>query len=71
MMTDPIADMLTRIRNALRSGSSHCVVPGSKLKVSILDAMKRIKTLDEPLTCRIGIATGLAASTTGRGRQLG
>lgn len=41
MMTDPIADMLTRMRNALRSGSTHCVVPGSKLKVSILDAMKR------------------------------
>ena len=41
MMTDPIADMLTRMRNALSSGASNCVVPGSKLKVSILDAMKR------------------------------
>ncbi|MCR9248065.1 MAG: 30S ribosomal protein S8 [bacterium] len=41
MMTDPIADMLTRMRNALRSGASNCVVPGSKLKVRILDTMKR------------------------------
>ena len=41
MMTDPIADMLTRMRNALTSGASSCVVPGSKLKVRILDAMKR------------------------------
>jgi len=41
MMTDPIADMLTRMRNALGSGAMHCVVPGSKLKVSILDAIKR------------------------------
>jgi ribosomal protein S8 len=41
MMTDPIADMLTRMRNALMSGASHCVVPGSRLKVAILDANKR------------------------------
>lgn len=41
MMTDPIADMLTRMRNALSSGASACVVPGSRLKVAILDAMKR------------------------------
>ncbi|MCB9887673.1 MAG: 30S ribosomal protein S8 [Planctomycetes bacterium] len=41
MMTDPIADMLTRMRNALMSGSSACVLPGSRLKVAILDAMKR------------------------------
>ncbi|MBM4059547.1 MAG: 30S ribosomal protein S8 [Planctomycetes bacterium] len=41
MMTDPIADMLTRMRNALTSGATNCVVPGSRLKVAILDAMKR------------------------------
>ena len=41
MMTDPIADMLTRMRNALMSGAHNCVVPGSRLKVAILDAMKR------------------------------
>jgi small subunit ribosomal protein S8 len=41
MMTDPIADMLTRMRNALMSGANTCVVPGSRLKVGILDAMKR------------------------------
>jgi small subunit ribosomal protein S8 len=41
MMTDPIADMLTRMRNALTSGAQNCVFPGSRLKVAILDAMKR------------------------------
>ncbi len=41
MMTDPIADMLTRMRNALTSGSTNCLVPGSRLKVAVLDAMKR------------------------------
>jgi len=41
MMTDPIADMLTRMRNALMCGANNCVVPGSRLKVAILDTMKR------------------------------
>ena len=41
MLTDPIADMLTRMRNALMSGATNCVVPGSRLKVAILDALKR------------------------------
>lgn len=46
MMTDPIADMLTRMRNALTSGANHCVVPGSRLKVGILDALKREGFID-------------------------
>ncbi|GAB4140692.1 MAG: 30S ribosomal protein S8 [Planctomycetota bacterium] len=41
MMTDPIADLLTRIRNAARCRMSECSVPGSKMKVSILDVLKR------------------------------
>lgn len=35
MMTDPIADMLTRIRNAQLAGKSQVIVPYSKLKLSI------------------------------------
>lgn len=34
-MTDPIADMLTRIRNAVRIGRKTVVVPRSKLKLGI------------------------------------
>jgi len=34
-MTDPIADMLTRIRNALAVGHTEVVLPYSKLKLSI------------------------------------
>lgn len=41
MMTDPIADLLTRIRNALRNNADSCLVPGSKLKVHVLDVLKR------------------------------
>ncbi len=33
--TDPIADMLTRVRNASRAGLRYAVVPASKLKVDI------------------------------------
>ena len=46
MMTDPIADMLTRLRNAIGRRSQHCVVPGSRLKVGILDVLKREGYID-------------------------
>ena len=35
MMTDPIADMLTRIRNAARVGHAETRCPASKLKASV------------------------------------
>ena len=38
-ITDPIADMLTRIRNAGRAGHATCDVPASKLKKSIADIL--------------------------------
>lgn len=39
-MTDPIADMLTRIRNALLVRHPDVDVPSSKLKVSIAEILK-------------------------------
>lgn len=38
--TDPIADMLTRIRNALKAGHPTVKVPASKLKVEIARIMR-------------------------------
>jgi small subunit ribosomal protein S8 len=38
--TDPIADMLTRIRNAVMAGHPTVAMPSSKLKVSIAKIMK-------------------------------
>ena len=35
MMTDPIADMLTRIRNAIHAEHSSVVIPSSKLKLAV------------------------------------
>ena len=39
-MTDPIADMLTRIRNALIVGHSSVAMPASKIKVAIAKILK-------------------------------
>lgn len=39
-MTDPIADMLTRIRNAISAKHSRVDVPGSKLKTEIARILK-------------------------------
>ena len=39
-MTDPIADMLTRIRNAQGSEKVSVVVPSSKVKVAIAQVLK-------------------------------
>ncbi len=39
-MTDPIADMLTRIRNAVRAGHEKVDIPASKLKLNIANLLK-------------------------------
>ena len=40
MMTDPIADMLTRLRNAVALRKEGLTVPSSKLKVPLLQVLK-------------------------------
>lgn len=39
-MTDPIADLLTRIRNAVRAGHESVVIPGSELKTRVVGILK-------------------------------
>ena len=41
MMTDPIADLLTRIRNAVNVERPYVDVPYSRIKANIVDALKR------------------------------
>ncbi|MBX3465559.1 MAG: 30S ribosomal protein S8 [Planctomycetes bacterium] len=41
MMTDPIADMLTQIRNALQIRRQKVRIPRSALKVQVADVLKR------------------------------
>jgi len=39
-MNDPIADMLTRVRNAAKANFSSVDIPGSKLKIEIAKVLK-------------------------------
>tara|TARA_R110002049_G_scaffold61194_1_gene163305 strand:+ start:1463 stop:1852 length:390 start_codon:yes stop_codon:yes gene_type:complete len=39
-MTDPVADMLTRIRNAQQAKKSDVTMPSSKVKLSIANVLK-------------------------------
>ncbi len=41
MMTDPIADMLTQIRNAVRIERPHVEMPTSKVKRGVAEVLKR------------------------------
>ena len=41
VMTDPIADMLTRIRNANQQRHENVLIPASKLKVEIAEILKK------------------------------
>ncbi|HEX9733265.1 MAG TPA: 30S ribosomal protein S8 [Thermoanaerobaculia bacterium] len=46
-MTDPIADLLTRIRNALMAKHDRLDVPTSKLKTSVCALLKREGYIDD------------------------
>jgi small subunit ribosomal protein S8 len=39
--TDPIADLLTRIRNAIAVNKNEIVVPASKLKLTVAEQLKK------------------------------
>ena len=60
-MTDPIADMLTRIRNALSAGKVNVSMPNSKVKVAIAKVLKDegyitdYKTTDEDVKSSLEI----------------
>ena len=41
MMTDPIGDMLTRIRNGQRARQAVVAAPASKMRANVLEVLKR------------------------------
>jgi len=47
MMTDPISDMLTRMRNALKIKQKFVIIPFSNFKSEILNVMKKNGYLDK------------------------
>lgn len=49
MVTDPIADLITRVRNAGQAGHASALVPFSKIKLEIANALVRsgyLKSVD-------------------------
>ena len=40
-LTDPLGDMLTRIRNGLQAKKDSVTTPSSKLRVRVLDVLQR------------------------------
>jgi small subunit ribosomal protein S8 len=46
-MTDPVADMLTRIRNGSRAGQRRVDVPVSKFKIEIARLLKEYRFIQE------------------------
>jgi len=57
-MTDPVADMLTRIRNAQMVGKAEVSIPGSKLKLALANVLK-----DEGYVGDVSMQTDGAKST--------
>lgn len=59
MMTDPIADMLTRIRNALLMRHERVVIPHSRFKESILKVLKKEGFVNGHETAGTGVKKSL------------
>lgn len=63
MMTDPVADMLTRLRNANSAGLAKVDMPASKIKANISKVLKeegfiknfKVLIKDDKLTLRIAL----------------
>ncbi|MBP8973610.1 MAG: 30S ribosomal protein S8 [Anaerolineae bacterium] len=58
MLSDPIADMLTRIRNAIMAGHSTVAIPHSKTKLAIAQILK-----DEGYVADVVVEEGKPAPT--------
>ncbi|OQX86157.1 MAG: 30S ribosomal protein S8 [Candidatus Latescibacteria bacterium 4484_7] len=61
MMTDPIADMLTRMRNAIRVKKSYVDIPASKMKAQIARILlergyvKNVKYIEEEVQGKLRV----------------
>lgn len=63
MMTDPLADMLTRLRNGARANHTKVDMPASKMKANVAKVLKeegfiqnfKLIAKDNTLTLRVGL----------------
>ncbi|MBC77048.1 MAG: 30S ribosomal protein S8 [Halobacteriovoraceae bacterium] len=66
MMTDPLADMLTRIRNGMRAGHAKVDIPASKMKANVCKVLKeegfiknfKIVSKENTITIRVALKEG-------------
>ena len=58
-MTDPIADMLTRIRNAITAGHTRVDIPGSKLKMEVARILKEEGYINNYVTKGEGVKNSI------------
>ena len=69
-MTDPVADMLTRIRNAVQSKHRRVDMPASKMKIEIARILKESNFIQDYRVLRTGddgaLVTETEANATGR-----
>jgi len=49
MVTDPIADMLTTIRNSLEKKHEYVSIPYSRMKAEVLEVLKKKKMIEDYL----------------------
>lgn len=70
MVTDPIADLLTRVRNAVKARHSKTVVAYSKLKVAILEVLKKNNFVEGYKVVKIGNFDHLEITLNPKFREL-
>jgi small subunit ribosomal protein S8 len=58
-MTDPISDMLTRIRNAQKARKDSVIVPASRLKLAIVEVLRQEGFVDSVETVEDGVKRSL------------
>jgi ribosomal protein S8 len=68
-MSDPISDMLTRIRNAQASEKTSVVMPSSKLKVAIAKVLKDEGYIED-FKVSHGVMTDRKARASGVGGEV-
>ena len=71
MMTDTIADMLTRIRNANRIERAAVDMPASKLKLGLAEALRREGFIHHFQVGRAGLDESVWRTLTGHSMRVG
>lgn len=70
MTTDPIADLLTRIRNATSARHSKVIVPHSKMKISVLQVLKEHHFIHDFKVEKSGTKTDIVIELSGGRKTL-